>query len=245
MKLNLLPKSVAKNVQSKAVFFVMLLLVLGTAAASFVFARNADAELAKLKQEAEHMTPLANIVVETSAEADTILEKAKIVLTNAELVKAIDAANAKYPNLYNRFLPYIPSFLRVRSITAASAGENKAVITLSGYLQTFQQYSDTMIALLRFPEAVAVGRSGFGPVPPGDTGPFGYDPATPDRGPIPGWSAVTFTVVLDGVDLRAPDPRATLAGAAVPTPGQPGGTTPAPAPAPGGTSGMAGKMKMG
>jgi hypothetical protein len=138
------------------------------------------------------------------------------VLTNYQLVQQIDNANGKYPRLYNTLKSYIPAFMRVRSMTAASAGPEQSVVTIQGYIKTFQQYSDVMIALLRFPGCSAVGRSGFGPVAAGDAGPFGYDPANPERGPIPGWSSVTLTMSITSgpfANLQAPDPRATLAGA--------------------------------
>jgi hypothetical protein len=139
--------------------------------------------------------------------------------------------------LYNELMPYIPQFLRVRSINAASAGATRATVTIQGYLKTFQQYSDVMIALLRFPGCSAVGRSGFAPVATGDSGPFGYNPDAADRGPIPGWTPVTLTMVIDGRDLQAPDPRSTLQAAAGPAPSNPsaqGGGGPGPAPAGGG-----------
>ena len=144
-------------------------------------------------------------------------------------------------------------------MTAASAGPEQSVVTIQGYLKTFQQYSDVMIALLRFPGCSAVGRSGFGPIASGDAGPFGYDPANPERGPIPGWSSVTLTMSITSgpfANLQAPDPRATLQGAGtgtVPAPGGPqGGAAPVgivppksgapsgPAPAPANPSGDGG-----
>lgn len=210
MKLNLLPKTVAKSVQGRSVMVLMALLVLATAVGSFLYWSRINGELGVLKQEAQAKEPLAQQVVATAAEADSILNGAKIVLTNSELVTAIDRSNMKYPKLYDELLPYIPSFFRMRSITAASAGPTKATVTITGYLKTFQQYADVMIALLRFPNCNAVGRSGFGPVAAGDQGPFGYNPDVPDRGPIPGWSAVTLTMSLEGVDLQAPEPMTTL-----------------------------------
>lgn len=65
-----------------------------------------------------------------------------------------------------------------------------------------------------------------------------YGSTTPDqRGPMPGWSTVTMTLLLNR-DLRTPDPRATLStnpgstGGAPGAPGTPGGGFQAP---PGGT----------
>lgn len=217
------------------VFFLMLVLVLLNLAAAWVLKTNTSNELAALKEEQTLKEQEADKIRKTAAQADEIIASAKIVLTNTALVGQIESANVAYPDLYDELLEYIPSFFRVRSLTASSSGEN-ATIVIRGYLRTFQQYSDMMIALLRFPGALSVGRSGFGPVAPGDEGPFGYNPDSADRGPIPGWSAVTFTLVVQGRDLRAPDIQPTLRAAAegVSTPGVPtpaGGARPG---APGG-----------
>lgn len=204
------------------VFFLMLLLVLLNFAAAWVLKTNTSNQLAALKEEQTLKEQEADKVRRTAAQADEIISSAKIVLTNTALVGQIESANIAYPDLYDEVKEYVPSFFRIRSLTASSGGEN-ATVVIQGYLRTFQQYSDMMIALLRFPGAVSVGRSGFGPVAPGDEGPFGYNPDTVDRGPVPGWSAVTFTLVVQGRDLRAPDIQPTLRAAAegVSTPGVP------------------------
>ncbi len=219
----------------------MLGLVLATLAGTLFYSMSVSKTLANYKDEVAAKEVLAKEVVDTAASADTILAGSKIVLTNSELVKQIDNSNGKYPRLYNTLKSYIPAFMRIRSISAASAGPEQSVVTIQGYLKTFQQYSDVMIALLRFPGCAAVGRSGFGPVTAGDAGPFGYDPANPDRGPIPGWSSVTLTMSITSgpfANLQAPEPRATLQGAgtgSVPASGG-GGGVPAPAPKGGGVA---------
>jgi len=222
MRLNLLPRATRKRTAGMPVFFLMLLLVLLNFAAAWVLKTNTSNELAALKEEQTLKEQEADKVRRTAAQADEIISSAKIVLTNTALVGQIESANIAYPDLYDELMDYVPSFFRVRSLTASSSGEN-ATVVIQGYMRTFQQYSDMMIALLRFPGAVSVGRSGFGPVAPGDEGPFGYNPDTADRGPIPGWSAVTFTLVVQGRDLRAPDIQPTLRAAAegVSTPGVP------------------------
>lgn len=223
----------------------MALLVVLTLAGTMLYASQVSKTLAGYKEEVDAKEVLSKQVVATAASADTILAESKLVLTNSELVKQIDNANGKYPRLYNTLKGYVPAFMRVRSMTAASGGPEQSVVTIQGYLKTFQQYSDVMIALLRFPGCSAVGRSGFGPIAPGDAGPFGYDPSNPERGPIPGWSSVTLTMSITSgpfANLQAPEPRATLQGAGtgtVPAPGgaQPGG--PGPVAAPKGSAGVA------
>lgn len=233
MRLNLLPKTAARSVQSRTAFVVMLALVVLTLAGTLLYSVSVSRTLANYTTEVDAKEALAREVVDTAASADTILAGARIVLTNSELVRQIDNSNGKYPRLYNTLKGYIPAFMRVRSLSAAASGPDQSVVTIQGYLKTFQQYSDVMISLLRFPGCSAVGRSGFGPVTAGDAGPFGYDPQNPDRGPIPGWSAVTLTMSItsgDFANLQAPDPRATL---------QAAGTGAAPA-GPGGGAGAGG-----
>ncbi|MBL1149754.1 MAG: hypothetical protein HND42_06050, partial [Armatimonadetes bacterium] len=213
MKLNLLPKTVRKDVQSKSVFTIMLIAVLGSLVLAFMYNRKLVGDLESFKSEAALLQPEADKVVRASQRADQIIADAKIVLTNTQLVADMDAATDRYPELYDLVKQYIPSFFRVRSISATSSGASGCTISINGYLKTFQQYSDVMIALLRIPGAVAVGRSGFAPVAPDDEGPFGYSPEIADRGPIPGWSNVTLTVQME-FGLQAPDPLATLTSAA-------------------------------
>ncbi|GIV01975.1 MAG: hypothetical protein KatS3mg015_0805 [Fimbriimonadales bacterium] len=248
MRLNLLPKATRKRLAGLPFLIAMIVLVILNFAAAWILKTNTSNELAALKEEQTLKEQEADKVRKTAARADEIVASAKIVLTNTALAHQIEEANVAYPDLYDELLEYIPSFFRVRSITASSSGEN-ATVVIQGYLKTFQQYSDMMIALLRFPGAQSVGRSGFGPVAPGDEGPFGYNPDSTDRGPIPGWSSVTFTLVIQGRDLRAPDIQPTLRAAAegvstpgVPTGGGGGGGTPPPAgggAAPGGRRGPA------
>jgi len=236
MKLNLLPKTVAKGVAAKFAFTVMLLLVIANLAIAFVLNQSYRSRLQSLEDWAASVQPSADRVVQASKEADEIIAGARIVLTNTELVQAMNEANHKYPDLYDELRQYIPAFFRVRTITAASTGANASTVTLVGYLQTFQQYADVVIALLRHPDVIAVGRSGFNPVPPGDEGPFGYNPDSPERGPIPGYSVVTLTLQLQR-DLRAPDPLPTLraaAGAGGQAGQQPTGAGTATRPMPGG-----------
>lgn len=207
----------------------MALLVVLTLAGTLFYASQVSKTLANYKEEVAAKEVLAKQVVDTAASADTILANSKIVLTNSELVSQIDNANGRYPRLYNTLKGYIPAFMRVRSLSAASAGPEQSVVTIQGYIKTFQQYSDVMIALLRFPGCSAVGRSGFGPIASGDAGPFGYDPTNPERGPIPGWSSVTLTMSITSgpfANLQAPDPRATLQGAGTGTVPAPSGTQP-------------------
>ncbi len=248
MKLNLLPKTVSKSVASKMAFVAMLILVVLSLVGAFALNRSYNSDLQVLQEEATAKRAIADKVVQASKEADVIMAEARIVLTNMALVEAIKDATNAYPDLYDELREYVPSWFRVRTINASSTDGNNSTVEIDGYLRTFQQYSDVMIALLRHPDVVMIGRSGFGPVPSGDEGPFGYNPEISDRGPIPGYSAIRITLLMQR-NLQAPDPLATLragasgaapAGAGAPGPGGrtgPPGTAPSAgggAPRPGG-----------
>jgi hypothetical protein len=229
MKLNLIPKTAAKGAASKGMFLLMLGLVLGSLALAFLYNNKLQGDRQSWEDEANSIKGSADEVVRASREADEIVAKARIVLTNKSLYDQIQASNQTYPDLYDDLIAYIPSFMRVRTFQAQSAGAQTARVTIGGYLKTFQQYSDVMISLLRFPKVQQIGRAGFGPVPEGDEGPFAYSPDTPLRGAIPGWSAVTITLVV-ATNLQAPDARRTLqAAASGQTPSGGGGGTPPPA----------------
>ena len=213
MKLNLVPRAVAKDVAGRTTFFVVLIVVIASLVGAFALNLYNVGERDKWERMAVQKKEHADRVVATAAHADVVISDAIVILTNTQLVRDIDAANEAYPALYDGIREYIPSFFRVRTLEAQSTGADAATVTITGYLKTFQQYSDMMIALLRYPRAVGVGRSGFAPVAEGDEGAFGYDPETSERGPIPGWSEVTIIVAVavpGPTGLQVPDPMPTL-----------------------------------
>ena len=231
MKLNLLPKTVSKNVQSKTMLMVMTILVLVSLVGAFMYNRKLNGDLQSYKDESAQLEANAEKVRQTQKHAEEIIADAAIVLTNSSLVNKIDEANKAYPDLYDEVRKHIPSFYRLRSMEAASHGAESCTVTLTGYLKTFQQYSDIMLSLLRMPGLVSIARAGYNPVAPGNEGPFAYNPDNPERGPIPGESEVIITMVV-AKDLTAPDARETLQAAAAGggtggTGGGPGGRNPA------------------
>lgn len=234
MKLNLLPKTVSKNVQSKTAFFIAAAAVAASLVGAWMWNSSLQGTLQSYKEEATALEANADKVRNTAKHADEIIADAKIVLTNANLVRKIDAANVAYPDLYDKVKAHLPSFFRLRSMEAVSQGAESATVTLVGYLKSFQQYSDIMLSLLRMDEVQSVARAGFNPVAPGNEAPFGYSPETPDRGAIPGWSEVTITLVV-AADLTAPDAKETLQAV-----GSSGGTGGGNAPSGGGPGGRGG-----
>jgi hypothetical protein len=233
MKLNLVPKTVAKGVAARNALIISILLVVLNLFLALFSHLSHTARLQEWKSAYDQKQVEAQKVVETSKKADEVIRDATIILTNTALVNEIRRANTAYPDLYDEIREYIPSFFRVRRMEAVSSGPGTATVTITGYLKTFEQYSDIMIALLRYPKAIGVGRAGFNPVPPDQEGPFGYSPDVPFRGPAPGWSEVQIFVSVRA-NLQAPDPMPTLqaasaAAVAPQAPTTPAGGAPTPA----------------
>jgi hypothetical protein len=63
--------------------------------------------------------------------------------------------------LYDRVKAYIPSFYRVTNMSATPAGPGITTVTMTGNLDTYQQYADLMLALLRMPKVQSVTRAGY------------------------------------------------------------------------------------
>lgn len=222
----------------------------------------------------QEMIPKVERVMGQSDMADIVIAKATIIDRNLKLVRAMNEHNTDFTDLYRDVVEYIPSFYRINSLAAVSNGEVGATVTMSGVLQTSQQYADLMVALYRIPNINSVSRVGFTasdpyvpsiiesdqfgtPINPGEanlpsdpeqrmaamiqrasgsTSGFqnvsNFGSEVNPKGPMPGWSVVTVTLVIGNVDIRTPNPKATIdqqtaGGAGTGGPGAPGaGGTP-------------------
>jgi hypothetical protein len=96
-----------------------------------------------------------------SAYAQDVINQATGIDKNIQLARAMNEHSAKYPDLYDEVLSYVPSFLRVTAISAAAGGADGVTVNLTGVLDTFQQYADANLALLRIPNVQNVVRSNF------------------------------------------------------------------------------------
>jgi len=161
MKLNLLPTTISKEGQQKtAVILSILLAALGIAACVgmiLISKGRLDSERAK----AQEIQPQAEQAVRTAEEADQIIQKGTGIQRNSFLAKAMMDHNSVYPNLYREVLSYVPKFFRVTSISAAPVNESTCTVTMTGVIQTYEQYANLMLALLRIPTATNVTRSGY------------------------------------------------------------------------------------
>lgn len=166
MKLNLLPTYVSKEKSAKSAVIVMVLLILAGVVLAALMVLTSGSALAKAKQEATDLEPAAKRAVDTSARADAVIASAQTILRNIALADSMNKHNATYVRLYDEIMPYIPSYFRITSMSAAPVDGTTATLDLTGVLGTYQQYADLMLALLRIPGAVNVSRSGFTNIDP-------------------------------------------------------------------------------
>lgn len=160
MKLNLLPTTVSKERKARGAIVGAALLAIGGIIAGVFLTVSSQASLTAAKQTEADARPPADRAVATSQQADTIIAQAAPIIRNSELAKSVVAHNRKYPDLYDKVLPYVPSFFRLTSVSATPSGE-QATVQMQGVLTSYQQYSNLMLALLRIPGAQTVGRSGY------------------------------------------------------------------------------------
>lgn len=161
MKLNLLPTHVSKEGQTKIAAIVSIGMSLAAIAAGIFAVGYSNSELAAAKQRDEEAKPAYEAAMKTSADADAIMASSVIIDRNVKLAKAMDAHNSVYPALYQEVLGHCPSFFRVVSIQAVPTGPEQCTVTLQGVLQSYQQYADIMLAMLRIKDATNVTRAGF------------------------------------------------------------------------------------
>lgn len=161
MKLNLLPATVSKGAKARTAVIGSVLMVLAGIGASAFMITSSGAELADVKRLVNEERPKAERALSTANEAETIIVQANGVVLNAKLAQSMIKHNDKYPALYNELLDKIPSFFRVTSMRATPIDATSSQITMEGTLETYQQYADLMLALLRFPGTTAVGRNQY------------------------------------------------------------------------------------
>lgn len=161
MKLNLLPTSVSKEGQQKTAMIVSVLLAaLGIIGCVFMIITSKK-QLDDAKAKAEEIRPQAEEALRIAQEADTIIQSGTGIQRNSMLASSMLAHNSVYPNLYREVLGYVPSFFRLTSITAAPVSDTQCSVTMTGVIQTYEQYANIMLALLRIPTATNVTRSGY------------------------------------------------------------------------------------
>jgi hypothetical protein len=161
MKLNLLPATVSKGQKAKTAWLVALLISGAGVGGAVFLSLTSTARLQAERQLYTEMVPKAQEAVEMRNYADEILAQAATVTRNTNLATAMIRHNDKYPDLYNRVLPYVPPFYRLTQIQASAIDNKTATVTMTGVLRTYQQYADLMLALMRIRGAQTISRSGY------------------------------------------------------------------------------------
>jgi hypothetical protein len=161
MKLNLLPQTVSKGRALKSAWFVFVIMLAAACAIAAMLIINSQKALKDAEDSVQAKQQDAADAVATSAQADAQIAKAADLIRDASLAQAMIDHNDVYPKLYDDLLPYVPSFFRLTSITATPVDATTSSVTMTGTLETYQQYADLMLALMRFKDATSISRTGF------------------------------------------------------------------------------------
>lgn len=161
MKLNLLPTYVSQASRVRTAWVLMALISVVSVAASVLMILYSTQQRDTAKREAEELVPRVDEVRNIAKMADTVMADSVILVSNSQLAKTMNEANAKYPRFYRKVMPYIPGYFRVVEMTAEPQTETTARLVVRGVIQTYQQYADLMVALLRIPGAQTVSREGY------------------------------------------------------------------------------------
>lgn len=161
MKLNLLPTHVSKEGQSKVAAIGSIVLALASIAAGIFLVGYSNDQVSKAKVRVADVQGKYDLCKQTAQRAEDIMASSVVIDRNLKLAQAMIEHNKVYPDLFHEVLSYVPSFFRVNSIAATPANDKQCTVTLTGVLQTSQQYADIMLAMLRIPEATNVTRAGF------------------------------------------------------------------------------------
>jgi hypothetical protein len=161
MKLNLLPQTVSKGRALKTAWFLGSAMMIGSFVIAILLSLSAHAALKIAEAKVDEDKQPAADAVTTAAAADTVVSTAADVIRDANLAKAMIDHNDAYPSLYRQVLPYVPSFFRLTSISAAPVDATTSTITMVGTVGSYEQYSDVILALMRDKSATSISRSGY------------------------------------------------------------------------------------
>jgi hypothetical protein len=161
MKLNLLPTYVSKGKQAAVAWIAFALIVVVSVLATLGMMRESTKMVENQKARVKEREPYVAKAVRLSEIAGEVLNNAQGVILNSMLAESMLKHNAAYPDFYDGAKPYIPSFYRITSMTAAPLDADNATLTLTGVIQTQGQYRDLMLALNKIPEVRAVARTGY------------------------------------------------------------------------------------
>lgn len=155
MKLNLLPTYVGKEKAVRSAIFLSVIVAAVGIGAGVILITSSRKATRDARQQLEDSKAGAYAAAAEAKKADAIVQNARVLIGNTKLAEAMKAHNSDYIDLYDQVRRYIPSYFRVISMSATPNGAN-ATVTLTGVLQTQQQYADMRLALLRIPGATTV-----------------------------------------------------------------------------------------
>lgn len=161
MKLNLLPQYVSKGAAARTWMIASILLSALSIFGAIFLVTSSKASRDAAETAANDLVPQAQAVVTLAKTADAIGGSSASVVRNIRLADAMQQHPAKITGFYRDVIPYIPSFFRVNAMSMTPIDGSRCTLTLTGTIQTYQQYADLMLALLRIPGAQTVGRTGF------------------------------------------------------------------------------------
>ncbi|MCE9559384.1 MAG: hypothetical protein K8R88_10570 [Armatimonadetes bacterium] len=161
MKLNLLPNYVSKGASAKVWLGASVLftaLAIGGAVFMTVSSKAArdEAEVA-----AKDLEGKAAQVVVIAKQADTLGAASAPLTRNLSLAQSIEEYPYKVTGFYRTVQNYIPGFFRINQMSLTPVSETSCTLTLAGTINSYQQYADLMLALLRIPGAKTVTRAGY------------------------------------------------------------------------------------
>lgn len=163
MKLNLLPKTVGTEFRSRNAAILGFLLFAGVTAASVVLVSTSRARLERSEKLIEEAKPASDRVIAAGRIGDDAMAQpgVRTMAISSSLAEAMLKHNAVYPNFYNKVIPYIPKWFRITNLAATPNDATTCTLSMTGYVKTYQEYADLMLALLRMPGAQRVSRAGW------------------------------------------------------------------------------------
>lgn len=161
MKLNLLPQYVSKGAAARTWMILSILASILSIAAAIGLITISGKNRNEAESAMNDKVPQAQQVVALAKSAETVAATSAMTVRNIALAKAMEEHPAKIGNFYRDVIPYIPSFFRINAMTMTPVDATTCTLTLTGTIQTYQQYADLMLALLRIPGAQNVSRAGF------------------------------------------------------------------------------------
>lgn len=161
MKLNLVPATAKRGAQMRTFVIMSVLLVLLSLLGTGFMIWSSGNRLNDAKAASAAAKPAADEAVAQAQYAQQILDSTALVVTNKNLTTEMAEHNKKYTAFYAKAQQYVPSFMRLTSMSVSPVTETTCLLRLGGVIQTAQQYADLPLALLRMPGARLVSRNGF------------------------------------------------------------------------------------